>query len=59
MCDYTSFLIVCQIKDTHLIILALSYFPKGLLPKYLRRNNVSQSCSEWNDVGPLCYKHQN
>lgn len=40
-------------------ILALCYFPKGLLLKYLRRNNVSQSCSEWNDVVPLCYKYQN
>ena len=41
------------------LISASCYFPKELLLKYFRRYNVSQSCSEWNDVVPLCYKYRN
>ncbi len=32
--------------------LALSYFPRELPPKYLRRDSVSQSSSGWNRSGP-------
>ena len=31
--------------------LALSYFPRGQPPKYLRRNSVSQSSSGWSRSG--------
>lgn len=36
---------------------ASCYVSKGQLLQYFRRNNLSQPCSEWNGVVPLCYRH--
>lgn len=62
MADFNCCMPEVQTKDMQGksgLVSASCYFGKPRLANYFRRYSVSQSCSGWNDVVPLCYKHRN